>query len=297
MVALDLGPTDDRGQLILIGAIAIALIIVGVVLVVNTALFTEVVGSEGTVETAKESGVAAEELSGSVSALVHQENVEPGTDAPDTVDTDVDTDLEPRLVNSSLDSRGAFVSVDFTGVNESGTHVYQDTTDPIDDGAGGDVVIPDTGDTDVGYLRMVIDTGAANGQMDVVVNGTSSNEELHIDASASDRVTFDSTAEPGDCTVEATDGNVSVDVRSGVTYGEECHFELFDAVDGPYRIEFQGGDDVHGQYYVVVRESTTTVLPCIVSDCDTAVWSYDLQYSYDTGDVRSEGEREVAVYD
>src|SRR6056297_1851309 len=99
----------DRGQLILVGAVAIALVLLGLVLVVNTALFTQVVGSEGTVETATDAGVSGHELGESIAAIARSENRHNTSvdDINSAIDGEVTGHLQPLVQRRSVESSGA----------------------------------------------------------------------------------------------------------------------------------------------------------------------------------------------
>lgn len=278
---------DARGQLILIGSIAIALILVGLVLVVNTALFTEVVGSEGTVETTKEGGVATQELEDAVSAVAHDATIDETTS---TVDYVVEDELRPVLANSSVDSRGAFVNVTYLGSPVDGTYVHQNTPDEFDDDFD-----PDGSSVDVGHFVLVIEDAD---DMEIDVEGTGgTTETLDIDAFSNSVELSDANSSSACSGFEATDGTVRIDLYNGRVYeAPGCTFDLFGPPEAPYdHIETNNGGDVEGTFQLVTDHDNPLTYDRY--DADQAIWSYDFAYEYDTGEVTVEGEREVNVYD
>jgi len=143
----------DRGQLILVGAIAIALILLGLVLIVNTALFTQIVGSEGTVQSAKEGSVSGHEIGNSIGAVVAQKNLHEDdvSDINSEVYDTVNDDLRPALAKRSIEQSGSFVDARYVDSTEDGRVFNQSSTDLVGDWQ------PVT-DGDVGHFVMTVDT-------------------------------------------------------------------------------------------------------------------------------------------
>lgn len=277
-----------RGQLILVGAIAMALIVIGLVLVINTALFTDVVGSEGTVEGAKGAGVASEEIEDSVGQVVHEENLEETNPNDNTIRGNVEDELEPTLLNSSLDGSGAYLNVEYDGTNDDGTYIYQTTTTSFPSSW----TVPGGITTDVGYFDLGIETDT--GDVTVQVEGADSNtRDVDIDGGTSGEVTFSGSAVAGSCTADGVGSFLWVDLYHGADRSGQCNFDLFHQLEAPYEITITDSDGgAEGQYRMVVEQDVTC------TDCTNAVWTYDLTYTYETIEVTAEAEsEEVPVYD
>ncbi|OIB57073.1 hypothetical protein [Natrialba sp. SSL1] len=104
-------PQRDRGQVILIGAIALAFIILGIVVVFNGVLYTETISSSATSQSAADAAVTQHELEKSIAGIVHRSNI--GTfdgDYDDHVDTlsgkhqQVTANSGPVITGIDLDS-------------------------------------------------------------------------------------------------------------------------------------------------------------------------------------------------
>lgn len=284
----------DRGQLILVGAIAIALILLGLVLIVNTALFTQVVGSEGTVESAKEGGVSGQETGDALAAVVAEANRENTGSVPSISDTDV----ERRLVEQSVEGSGAYVSVSYLSDGKPGTIIRQDSPGAMTNQSGDTGWNAVTGG-DVGEFVITIDTaGSSGGSFDVTASDATDARILNISVnSAGTEVDLSGAGQSGCTDVRATDGTVRIDVQHGTVYEDgRCSFDLFDSLEGPYDVRFDGGSGIQATYWLVTDRNLPTSFGS--PGYHAAIWSFTYEFTYDTPDatVRSDP-REVDVYD
>lgn len=306
----------DRGQLILVGAIAIALVLLGLVLIVNTALFTQVVGSEGTVGTAKSGGVTGQEVGDGLASVVADENsqVVPGTPYS-TIDGEVtaeSADLESALANRSVEAGGAFVSLEYLDHSVQGSSISQDAVGTFEAANGNSnwFVISDTNRTEVGGFSMVIHTDQSS---------LSSNFEMQIEGSGGDSsrltvapngsgvdVLIDGPPDVSCFDVRPTNGTIHIDVSSSRVYEDgQCQFDAFASLEPGYSIEFLNADQVNGTYELATP--STSLLgnadPRFSSDADDptqtpAVWAFKYSYVYDTPAATfNSTSREVEVYD
>ena len=122
--------TDDRtrGQVILIGAIALAFIILGVVVVFNGVLYTETVSSGPSSQSASTANVTATEVEQSVGCLLatyqseEENDLLSGTDPKENITNEIHTLNEhyqevnaratPTIRNISVDEAGTDIDID-----------------------------------------------------------------------------------------------------------------------------------------------------------------------------------------
>lgn len=283
----------DRGQLILVGAIAIALILLGLVLIVNTALFTQVVGSEGTVESAKEGSVSGQEIGDSIGALVAEEN----RNGPTSVTPPVD-DLEDALARRSLESSGSFVSLDSVSERESGRFFAQMSDGPLTDTAGNDNWSPVTGG-DVGEFLVTLDTSdSASETFDITANSSDATPRtLSVTVVGPDEIALSGADASGCSAVRVTDDSVTIDVRHGVVYGDNsCQFELFTGTNPPYEVTFDNGDNMDATYSIATSQ-TSSFDPSQPTGHEI-VWSFEYGFTYESTDATVESDsRVIDVYD
>lgn len=293
--------TRDRGQLILVGAIAIALILLGLVLIINTALFTQVVGSEGTVESAKEGGVSGQEIGNSIGAVVAEENLREDSyfSIENDVQAAVDDDLEPLLANRSVEGTGSFVSAQYLERTEDGRVIEQTSTDSVGDW-------DPVSDGEVGHFNMTIDTVQSDGgDFDIVVvdSSTGSSETLTVVVNDPGEISISSTATGTICSNEpVTNDTARIDVRHGTVYENgNCQFDLFPDSEQRYDVSIEDlDDDVRGTYTIVTDDTASTLpgSPLGSPNESPAVWAFAYEFTYDSPASTFESERrEVEVYD
>lgn len=306
--------SDERGQLILVGAVAIALVLLGLVLVVNTALFTQVVGSEGTVETTREGSLAAGQIGRAVAAAVAEENRDGGgiSSIESDVDDRVDNDLDPQLRTRSVESGSAFTSVEFEGETVTGSRIHQEDYGTLTDASGSSTWHPlpssDPGDVGRFVLTINVTTSAGGDTFTVFAEGDSVsplNRSLDIDVDTSSDEVDLATPETTCSNIEATQGTVRVDITNGrVLEDSSCQFDLFGPPEPPYALTFSQGDEVTGTYELTTDQESGIVGLAIFDSADDqptrddAIWAFEYSYEYDTGDATVESDsHEVEVYD
>jgi|GEM_PF-3041877 len=286
--------SDDRGQLILVGAVTIALIILGLVLVINTALFTQVVGSEGTTENVKEGGLSVGQIGDGIGTVVAEENRVgyPTRSAIETeVQNEIDAAVEGALRNRTVEGSGAFIEIRSFSRDEPGTRVYQSSSGPFE--SGGPWTMFSTSPPvfhDIGGLFVTVDE-PAGGTLDLELSNATTSESLTISTGGG---TVDlSRGGPGCQGIPATDGTVRIDVSNGRAYeNSTCTFSLFEEIDGPYNLEFSGSAE--GTYTVATDAPSVAV----ASSTDPIIWSFEYEYLYDGPEVTVESDgHEVDVYD
>ncbi|MFC4543710.1 hypothetical protein ACFO5R_17425 [Halosolutus amylolyticus] len=139
----DSDTVQDRGQLILIGAITLAFIVLGVVVVFNGVLFTETLSSSATSQTASDAATTDAEVQQGLGCLIedansnHNDTSNLGTAVNDSVEDFADlyrdstanskpavTVVDPDSVSIEYDA----ASENVTAVNATITHTSNDVS-------------------------------------------------------------------------------------------------------------------------------------------------------------------------
>jgi len=285
--------SDERGQLILVGAIAIALVVLGLVLIVNTALFTQVVGSEGTVESAKEGGVTGQEVGNAMGAVIAEEN----RNGNPVSSTDFEG-VERGFRNQSLESTGSFVSLEYLTDNENGTLIEQSGGPLIDKDNNPDWDPVTNGD--IGEFLLTLDTVSSDPETFTITvdpTGPGSSKTLSVSVNGPNKIELSGGSVSGCSAIDTSDRSVTIDVRHGVVYGAGgCEFDLFSGIEEPFSVEFSGGENMDATYSIATDQTS-------FSDPDhpggySIIWSFEYAFTYDSQDatVESEG-RVIDVYD
>lgn len=302
----------DRGQLILIGSVAVAFIVLGMVVVANAAITTETV-SRGELDEQHTAATFDREVERNTRSLLLYVNHGSvySTDASlrDSAAANYTT-YGDLLAESYGTTRPAAVNLTYHGANATGTRVVQRDDAAFDDA-------PMSSKRSVGWFVLNLNTSSFEGDDDLTVVVTDANDDearLHIQKNRSNGQTVDALDVRADLPGTANDTSkqqciaaddrVLLDVLDGRSLGGSCTFNATQALDGPYEISFEDGDDVRGTYSIVhdggpssnpTCEATrvTKVNPC----SSLAVWKADVSASYVSDNVQYRTRQNVTIYD
>ena len=316
---------NDRGQILLLAAFALAVSFVVLALVVNSAIFTENLATR-------------EDVAGSHDALDHRYEVETnverliqGVNNDSELDEgDLETSIEQMVEEGAGQqaSQGRLVSVSYVD-SEPGTKIAQDTVRNFtnaDDNQGRWNVTDTTVDTDtvrnfkINVTEPFVDSEWGSTPFQLVLNGTDPDEEwvMEIDETSGGdgiEVTVEHPDYPDEevCTREDIGEYTIVDVTGATVDDEPCHAlgQLHDGtdmwfgtgVDSPYRIEFDNSWNIEGTYSFILGtggvDDNEKIVPVNQQDegpyyDDDAIYSADLSYEFYTSAVGYETDIRVA---
>lgn len=253
---------DDRGQLILVGAVVIAIALVGVVVVLNSVLYTENVGNREPVSATQDVRDAQTLVREDIGSLVRRVNDDARYDSPSAVRTAVNESVAEygTLIGLRL-ARRAPASLNLSVTDETvGTGIEQDSGGDFSDaGDGNNWTVARNADvrryvatvnrsslsTDPATAFAVTTTdGAADWTLSVYRNGT--NVVVRTNGSATPTAS---------CPVAAE--RVRIDLRNGSAGG--CSFTFADGVGDGYDVEYRNGVNASGNYSIVLNGTDATI--------------------------------------
>ncbi|WP_254271725.1 DUF7261 family protein [Haloarcula marina] len=313
---------DDRGQIILIAAFALAVTFVALALVVNSAIFTENLASRG--ETAGSDDALA------VRAMAEAnvgEAIEATNYYNDSSESELEDGLRAGIRNVSTQAErqqvtsGALTTVTYDSHRDGARIVQNDSSQFLDvtdstgdftlvsgvervNGGNGTrafrMNITDSATTNGSALEVTVQREFATGNEDswrMNVWNTSGDRTIHVRTIRNDG----GTVAVEECTVESTGTSVHVDVTSGTVEGEPCSALRrtatgsnfwFGAGTGAspttsYSISFENGSSTVGNYSMVVLESGLSFggLGGLFSDQPrhvAAIYDARVRYTYTT---------------
>ncbi len=131
-----LRPSDERAQLLLVGAVAIALIILGLVVVYNTILFTENQAPTQSLDDSANTGRIQAQLVEDTEKLVNYVNNDTGLDCGSA--GSFETEIERHLTNSSNDGDKSLAKgLTYTAARSGVTYVTIKNADATCTGGSG----------------------------------------------------------------------------------------------------------------------------------------------------------------
>ncbi|MGB9952893.1 DUF7261 family protein [Haloarcula marismortui] len=314
---------DDRGQIILIAALALAVTFIGLALVVNSAIYTQNLASRG-------------EVAGSNDALemraIVEANVERGIIAANRYNYSTQTTLEAsvresvRTVSTQTERQrvtsGALVNATLTGSPTYGTRIAQNDTSLFESGEATPsadwmvrerVTRPGDGTNATrGFVINATDipTDSADA-FAVTANGTGGNPKWTMQVwggvgpGGTVNVEVDTPSGTQTCTVPIEEPYAHIDVTDGTVQSKPCLALQGGSFDGrfahgvgdEYNITYESGDQIRGNYSLVVRDSTpaSTLDTAPASPFSTtAIYNTTVRYRYDTSNLRYEAKIRVA---
>jgi hypothetical protein len=314
---------DRRGQLILVGALVMALLVVGITLIVNTVLFVENTPTgQSTTELEQASQVdevVRDAIQSTTFRVNHRTRNHSAAELRRATERNV-TRLTRTMDQQYLASKSLSVNVSISGT-ENGTRVVQ--------AADGDFSHP-TGQTNwepvgssltssprVGWfvlnLNATVDT---TGRFEAEVRNDSAAVTFgveRINGSAYEVGSDVDTA--GNTTVTCvTRGNrLVLNMRDGSSPTDTaCEFNGTDEIANASTIEFSNADRVHGKYEIVINDTYASgpSLPASVHPCDksgsppplsepcetSAVWAVQFETAVTSESMSQTREHNITVY-
>ncbi|MFB6300274.1 MAG: hypothetical protein ABEH65_08450 [Halobacteriales archaeon] len=304
-VGQSLDETDDRdrGQLILVGGLALAVTFVALALVLNTAIYTENLATRGSdlaggAAAIKFTDAAAEGIGGALEPINHHHNESHETLASNVTATVSDwSDIAGR--HTAFGGRSTNVSV---AAITNGTRIEQTNGSRTFTNASTDktdwTLVEDVEHTRRFRMNVSDDELEASGPDAFNVTVTNGGETWRFNVT-NDAVFVDN----GTVTECPTTGSSTwINATAGRVNGTECSAMSFaEGVSTPYRIEFENGDNATGTYTLIVDNSSLAESP--TNDYDTnggspfaehAIYSTTIRVTVVTDQLRYASNRTVA---
>ena len=272
---------DDRGQLLLVGAIGIAVLLVVLAVVLNTAIYTEAIATDSATANEERSVVAYEDgAERAIAGIILSTNRgSDGTVTEDELETNLRedvaqwSDLSDR--HRATDGASGTLSVDEVTY---GTRILQDETQrEFTDGDGtADWTVAENVSRVIEF-RMTITAerlqDLGNESFSVrVEDGDGSVRELDVYANEDDEVTVDT----GTDTCSSPGETVTIDLVSGTVDGTPCAgLSVTDDLEPSSDIDYRNADTVEGEYALTVDGGAETTVDAGGTESPRAVPAID----------------------
>ena len=269
----------ERGQLILIGAITLALLVIGIALVVNTVLFTENLQTDTTAITLDESSAIDAEVQEGVRSTTLRVNHRGRNQTRPQIQTWVDrnvTRFGALMSEAQVDANRLSVNVSYDrSESERGARIVQAANATFKSGGASgfedwDPLLRDS--HAVGWFVLNVNASSSEAG-DFFVNASNHDgETLNVSLNKTDETTFNVTSRTsiGPTTTKSCDtqgGRLLLNVHTGQSFTDDsCTITGTRAVGNVSRVHFENGDVLAGKYSLVANESAGITT---VSDCDS----------------------------
>ncbi|WEL17877.1 Putative pilin/flagellin [Halorhabdus sp. SVX81] len=316
-------PENRRGQLLLVGAVVLAVVIVVLSLVVNTVLFTQNTdGQRVSAEVNNVDGFAFEagKTSRSIMLRVNHAEYNRGVDALTENVTQSIGNYSAALGRSFATSGTVYANVSYRKTLRNGTRLLQTTnrnfTDPTNSNNHDWDVIQSGQETDIGWYLLNVDLrNVSADQANITVTGDTT-EFLEYSMNRSEAgngnnlsvAVSDSTGTLGTANCTATGGRVLVDLVDGEGAFDQCSFTgIEDHLESPYTVSIENGNRINGTYSIVTETvwSTPPQWSFTFPDCQTtstpacstpAVWNGSVNLTYRSSAIQYAQQRNITVY-
>ncbi len=258
---------DDRGQLLLAGAVAIALALLGLTAIINVVVFTETAGGQGSHEAVLDSERTITELERAAATAVaaaEREGVDYST---------VDDALDQQVRQRTAERTGAYVRVESINEGMSGYRVNEEL--PLTN----DTILNASQTNEIGRVSLTLTD--LDGSMTV----DAGEESIQIEE-ASNGFLVDG------CRVD--NDTLHVEFARGVAWPGDCQFARFAGATEPQEVTLEGQQDASGSI-TVIYDGQQDAYTGDATPGDIA-WTIDVSYVYETDTVTREGTTEVPVY-
>lgn len=309
--------SDDRAQLILVGAIAIGIVLIALTTVLNSAVFTENVAGGSAVEVTGDVTEFERESIRNVRSLIvrvnHNGIYEDSESDALRGDARENVTSYSRIIGETYaDTGSVYVNVSYAGNTELGYRVVQREDANFSKNNGIQTWTPIDGPSRLGWFVVNLDVENVSQTTPMFVtltNTTGDAMNVSFQRTASNRIAVNSTIEGNhrsNVTCEPTNGRVLLDVVEGTSYTGDCEFNTTAYLEGPYSsMEFDNGDSARGKYDIVVNGTSSSTIPNAcgagaspIRPCEgVAIWTIGITTHYETGAISYEKTRNVSVYD
>ncbi|ELY74493.1 hypothetical protein C487_15064 [Natrinema pallidum DSM 3751] len=282
----------DRGQLLLVGAITLAFIILGAVVVYNGVLATETVASGPTGQTGPGAKVTNDELEDGLGGLAHRGNVNwdnsSGGSYGNALETAItgDSEYADSYLNTTASSRPTATRIETVDVVMEARVATNSIGNESVDLMNNESAINTT--RHVGHFALEFDPDDSDGDITVrSVNSSGGTKEVTIADSGSD---YTIQSEP--CSMSQP---VRIDFVRGTINGteRECGLELIDPDESYDEVELSQGDDADGSYELVVKGDQDIDG---IDDVHYGAWDIAADVTYTSNEVSYTRLQRVPIY-
>ena len=252
----------SRGQIILIAALGIAVTLVALAMITNTAIYTENLATRDTVS-GQEVVAFQQSMESGASGLLALANRYNATNHT-TIRSQFETDVE-SLRNGTEIASASFGDLSTVSIIETtnGARIAQNETGNFTDANGAENWTLATGIEQTRRFQMNVTTSSVNASDPFTVTIENDTAEWTAKISHTESDTVDVIVSDGNttCAVDTTDTeSVVVDLSEGRIAENQCELPVFASdLSGPYNISFENASNAEGRYVLFVDRTSTDI--------------------------------------
>lgn len=309
--------TVDRAQLILVGSLLVALVIIGLALVLNAVIFTESIDSTATTADA----TAATEFDDTVTRDTRSLLVRVNHGGVYADNASLDAAIRANysaysglLTETYASGRGAVADTVYNGATVNGSRTIQTTDGAFtQDGTGSGQddwsLVSASNKRALGWF--VVNLNASEMSQTPVAfelvgsSGETRRIEIRQNTSSDSRVDVETellgTSDTSRDVCTASRERVLLDMLEGEAVVGNCRFDTTEGLTGPYAVRVVDGDEARGTYELVTKAAGNGALPnCPVASgpCTArVVWQANVTTVYESSTIEYHRTGTITIYD
>jgi len=316
----------DRAQLILVGALLLATVILGLSMLLNSVLFTGATGATGASVAIEETDFVDYDVELGMRELVvrlnHATRNQSAAELGDAISVQT-RNFSHALGESRSRSSSVAVSVDYSNASSTfGGRIVQDhNADMSDPGGGVSSWQPVDAGTNarIGWFSLSVDLANTSDTAPFEVTAQNDTHDLHLLMERNDTNSLQVETRLEDATgaVVASDdipcgadrGRVLLDLYAGTAFTGRCSFTGIATLDRPTSLRFGNVDELRGKYAIVTNETSPSITstgsyptcdgvpPSLAEPCIApAVWEANVSVDVLGPSIRYENAYNMTVY-
>lgn len=244
--------SDDRsrGQLILIGGITVALTLIGLVVILNSTIYTQNVSPGNAIEDTADLKEYEQTVENDLERLVVQIHDAEGHVGKRSFTTSLDF-YSDRMAQQTANRKPGVVNVTLNET-KSDTKTWIRDDEPsghIRDRDNDDIRLADASELEEFVMEI---TSQDNGQPFIVRITGDSDGDWVLEINDNDRVEIEVRYDDGTTDSCDTTNPADIDFLAGTVDGSNC-FDFAPGLDEPYTIEFENGEHADGTYSIIAE--------------------------------------------
>lgn len=299
----------ERGQLLLAGALLVAIIFIGLAVLLNSVVFTENVSGGSSVEVTGDVNEFNKEMRRNTRVLTIRVNHGGNYTSLGEIDASLAanfTNYSRVLAESYADTGATYANVSYGGTVTEGRRITQRDEQTFEKG-GSDDWDAFGGSKELGWFVMnvnVSETKENQAARIELTNASGSTYSLTLQQSPGGKLLVNSSLDgssTSNATCSPTAHRVVIDVIDGTSPTADCTFNGSERLQGPYdSLEFENASAATGEFAIVVNGTSnigvascaSTKNPCKM----TAAWAVEITTRYETVELAYANTQTVTVY-
>lgn len=295
------GDPSERGQIIVIGAVIMALLFVMLAVVVNASIYAGVMATDTATDDTGSAVQAYQQTELALANSIDSVNANNATDHATLTRTLTETlETTEQVLADQYAATGAIYTVSEPRTTNRTAIVQDNATRNFTDATGAsEWTLLDSVDSTQDYSMVVQRDGlalpaSADRFRLNITNGTATWQLRLAHDQDTDDLKLEVTTPTGSNTCKEKNESASIDLVNGSLAGAHCkNLAFHEAIDGPYDVRYGNADNVTGEYDVTATGANAVNATSYGDDggsprANVSIASATVEYTFETNGIRHE---------